>query len=96
MIPAGVNGGGATDNSQIFTSGQRASIGESVFNLSAYAGMLPAAGVTGNITSGYLPLSSGDGHGVILGQFAVIPEPSSIALGAVAASALVLRRRRNA
>lgn len=86
------NGGGATPNSQVYTSGLRALSGESVWDLSAYASVLPNAGTTGDILSGYLP--SGGGHGVVLGQYTVIPEPSSIALGALAASALVLRRRR--
>lgn len=88
------NGGGATNDSQVFTTGLQAFNGESTWDLSAYTSMLPGAGTTGNITSGYLPVSSGGGHGVILGQYTVIPEPSSIALGALAASALVLRRRR--
>lgn len=89
------NGGGATDNSQVFVTGQRAFVGESVFNLSQYVGMLPASGTTGSIISGYRPTSAGGGHGVILGQFTVIPEPSSVALGAIASSVLLLRRRRN-
>ncbi|RYD72921.1 MAG: PEP-CTERM sorting domain-containing protein [Verrucomicrobiaceae bacterium] len=88
------NNGGNTDNSQIFIAGQRAFNGESVWDFSAYPGLIPAAGTTGNVISGYLPLASGGGHGVILGEFTVIPEPSSLALGALAASALVLRRRR--
>lgn len=87
-----MNGGGATDDSQIFTSGQQAFQGESVWNLSAYTSMLPAAGVTGNIISGYL--ASGNDHGVLLGEYMVIPEPSTFALGAIAASVLAIRRRR--
>lgn len=87
-----MDGGGATNDSQIFTTGQRAFQGESVWDLSAYTSMLPAAGTTGNIISGYL--ASGSGHGVLLGEYSVIPEPSSLALGAIAASVLAIRRRR--
>lgn len=87
-----MNGGGATADSQIFTTGQRAFQGESVWDLSAYTSMLPDAGTTGNIISGYL--ASGNGHGVLLGEYSVIPEPSSFALGAIAASVLAIRRRR--
>lgn len=90
-----MNGGSGVEGSQVFTSGLRAFNGESVFNLSSFASALPASGTTGNITSGYLPSSAGAGHGVTLGQFTVIPEPSTAVLGALAAAALVVRRRRN-
>jgi hypothetical protein len=86
------NNGSGVANNQIFTAGQQAFNGESVWDLSAYASVLPNAGTTGDIISGYLP--SGTGQGVVLGQYTVIPEPSSLVLGAAAAGGLFLRRRR--
>ncbi|RYD46746.1 MAG: lysophospholipid acyltransferase family protein [Verrucomicrobiaceae bacterium] len=89
-----MNGGGAQPNSQVYTTGVQALKGESVWNLSALGIAIPASGTTGNITSGYLFASSGGGHGIVLGQYQVIPEPSAVALGALAAGGLFLRRRR--
>jgi len=85
------NGSSGLPNTQIFISGQRAFSGESAFNMSSFA--LPTAGTTGNILSGYLSPAT-TGHGLIIGQYIVVPEPSTSIIGAIVCSGFLIRRRR--
>lgn len=61
--------------------------GSSTVNLAAY-NQLPAVGATGDINLGYLGTQGG-----VIGQWQVIPEPSSAIIGALGAVGLLRRRR---
>lgn len=74
-----------SDQSQIFVTTAPPFTGTSTFSLSGVSN-LPAIGSTGNVRIGF------DGDDNILGQYVVIPEPTSMVL--MASSALLLIRRR--
>lgn len=66
-------------------------VGVATFNLSSVAlSALPTFGQTGDVYAGF----SGS-PGPRLGQYIVVPEPSSLALGAFAGTVVLLRRRRS-
>ncbi|WP_367872844.1 PEP-CTERM sorting domain-containing protein [Luteolibacter sp. Populi] len=86
------NGGGPGAASQVFSTGTRAFNGVLTIDLSAYVSSLPAAGVTGDVISGYFLSGTAD-HGETVGQFVVIPEPGSVLLGGLGFLILGFRRR---
>lgn len=80
---------------QLFSTSAPAFSGAATFDLSTRLQYLPAAGASGQISPGY----SESGTGASIGQWLVIPEPSTYALligaGALAATALRRRFRRS-
>lgn len=72
-------------NNQVFVTSAAPFTGSSTADFSDYAN-LPAVGATGDVFSDYQ-------NGVVLGQWVVIPEPSTAFLGAIGALALLRRRR---
>lgn len=78
--------------SQVFSTVTRAFNGTMVVDMSPYIAALPAAGTTGTVYSGFR--SSGiTGHGLVVGQYSVVPEPNSIALALLGMTALARRKR---
>ena len=87
------NGGSSTTElSQVFSTSSPAFNGVMTVNFSEFASSLPAAGTTGNVRAGYLIGESG--HTGIVGDYIVVPEPSSALLGGLGALALLKRRRK--
>lgn len=85
-------------DSQIFEVGVSPFAGAANFDFSAAAASLPSVGTVGNIYSGYYLTDTGgvrQDHGRLVGQYEVIPEPSSAVLCAMASVGFVLRRRRS-
>lgn len=86
------NGGAPLAGSQVFSTGLRAFNGVMTIDFSSFAAALPTAGSTGTIYSGYLA-SGTPGQGLVVGQYSVVPEPSTIALGLIGLAGLTSRRR---
>ncbi len=63
------------ENSQQFTAGQRAFNGQATIDFSTEAAALPSLGSTGDVITGFNPNNAGEG--LIIGQWTVVPEPSS-------------------
>ncbi len=63
------------ENSQQFTAGQRAFNGQAIIDFSTEAAVLPSVGSTGDVITGFDP--SNTGEGLVIGQWTVVPEPSS-------------------
>ncbi len=84
--------GNAGSNSQVFSTSSTAFTGTAVMDLSSYVANLPLAGASGSIYPGY---SLGP---AVIGEWSVVPEPSTYALGAgmLALCALALRQRLRA
>jgi hypothetical protein len=87
-----INGGGLLN--QVFTTGLRAFAGQTTVDLSLM--QFPATSVTGDI---HVRNDFGNDIGILIGQYSLtvagVPEPSTLALGAIAAfGALRLRQRR--
>ncbi len=76
---------------QSFSTAAPAFTGVAVASLSAFVARLPAAGASGNIIAGY----NYGGSEAVLGQWAVVPEPSMLVLGGIGAAACLLRRRNS-
>jgi hypothetical protein len=78
---------------QIFTSGSVAFAGSETYDFSSTPGALPVIGTTGNVISGYFQSGVAD-HGEVIGQWEIVPEPSSSALFGLGIMGLMLRRAR--
>ncbi len=76
---------------QNFSTAAPAFTGVGIANMIAYAELLPAPGASGNIIAGYLD----SGSNVVLGQWAVVPEPSMLVLAGIGAAAMLCRRRNS-
>jgi hypothetical protein len=72
------------ENLQFFRAGEPAFLGISTINLSTAS--LPSPGASGDIKVG----DTINGSGVVLGQWAVVPEPSAFLFGAVVSALVVV------
>jgi PEP-CTERM motif len=75
---------------QNFTTGSPAFTGTMTMDLSAYAGDLPTPGSTGTVIAGW----SGGEIGGAIGEWEVVPEPSTYAMVLAGLGLLVFWRRR--
>ncbi|MCW1885467.1 PEP-CTERM sorting domain-containing protein [Luteolibacter flavescens] len=82
------NLGAVLSDDQNFVLGQQAFFGSSVVDFSSLT-HLPAVGTTGNVMLGYR-----SSHGGVIGQWEVIPEPTTALLGLLGMGAFAARRRR--
>lgn len=87
-------GGNAGAGSQVFQSGSVAFQGSTSFNFSGSAAALPSVGTTGNVYTGFFESGTAD-HGEIIGEWTVVPEPSSVILTIAGGLGLMARRRRS-
>ncbi len=85
--------GNNTPSSQIFENGQRAFSGVATADFSSIASSLPAAGTTGSVITGFESSGVFD-HGELIGEWTVVPEPSSSFMALAGLSLLGLSRRR--
>lgn len=85
--------GGTTAGSQVFSTGTRAFNGVATVDFSSTPGALPTSGTTGNVYSGYFQ-SGTTGHGLLIGTFQVVPEPSSLLICALGLTVVCGKRRR--
>lgn len=74
-------------DTQNFTTSTAPFTGSSTVNLSSFTN-LPAVGTTGNVYIGYQ-----SSHGGIIGQWQIIPEPSSLLIASAGLIGLLRRRR---
>lgn len=74
-------------DTQKFLSSAAPFTGTSTVNFSSFAN-LPAVGTTGNVNIGYQ-----NSHGGVIGQWVVVPEPSSLLIASVGLVGLLRRRR---
>ena len=79
---------------QVFDTSTNAFTGVATIDFSSTPGALPAIGTSGNIYSGYFKSGTAD-HGEIVGQWQVVPEPSSATLLLSGACIALVRRRRS-
>lgn len=75
------------EDTQKFVTTAAPFTGSSIVNFSGFT-FLPTVGTTGDVNIGYQPSFGG-----VIGQWQVIPEPSTAMLGAIGALALIRRRR---
>lgn len=74
-----------------FDSDQPAFVGSARFDFAGNGAVLPSIGTSGTIRAGFL--QNGGHHGVILGEWLIVPAPGSIALTACGICASLRRRR---
>jgi len=87
------NGTGAAADTQVFQTTSTAFTGVATFDFSASLAALPVIGTSGNVYSGYWQSGTAD-HGELVGQWQVVPEPSSTLLLGLGAFAMISKRRR--
>ncbi|MFD0894651.1 hypothetical protein KBB96_05470 [Luteolibacter ambystomatis] len=85
--------GATTAGSQVFSTSTRAFNGVAIVDFSSTPGALPTAGTTGNVYSGYFQ-SGTTGHGLLIGTFQVVPEPSPLLICALGLTVACGKRRR--
>ena len=86
---------GILNQDQVFSTASAAFSGTATLDLSGSAAALPTFGASGTLYSGFLQ-SGTSGHGTVIGQYTVVPEPEAygLGIGLLMLGALLAKRTR--